>query len=100
MGKNAILFSRIDKEDLWVNNGLVFKVQNIDSYKDAYDEIKETLESPEVIDYVIREMYENEETFKFIGTILIHSKLFITFENQHGSQVEFILSADFITVLN
>ena len=43
--KNAILFSNVDREDYWVSNGLVFKVENTDTYSDAYNEIKEKLES-------------------------------------------------------
>lgn len=43
--KNAILFSKVDREDYWVCGGIVFKVENTGTYEDAYNEIKDKLET-------------------------------------------------------
>ena len=99
--KNAILFSNVDREDYWVSNGLVFKVENTDTYIDAYNEIKEKLESKEVIDYLIEEacliedLFDGDETYKLVKTEYIH-RLYLTFENESGEQVEHRMSADFV----
>jgi len=99
--KNAILFSNVDREDYWVSNGLVFKVENTDTYINAYNEIKDKLESKEVIDYIIEEacllddLFEGDETYKFLKTEYIHS-LYFTFQNSIGEQVEHKMSADFV----
>jgi len=99
--KNAILFSNVDREDYWVSNGLVFKVENTDTYSDAYNEIKEKLESKEVIDHLIEEaclvddLFVCDETYKLLKTEYIHS-LYLTFQNDSGEQVEHRMSADFV----
>ena len=99
--KNAILFSNVDREDYWVSNGLVFKVENTDTYINAYNEIKDKLESKEVIDYIIDEaclvddLFDGDETFKLVKTEYIHS-LYFTFENEFGEQVQHRMSANFV----
>lgn len=99
--ENAILFSNVDREDYWVSNGLVFKVENTDTYVDAYNEIKEKLESKEVIDYLIEkaclvdDLFEGDEMYKLVKTEYIH-RLYFTFENESGEQVEHRMSADFV----
>lgn len=102
--KNAILFSNVDREDYWVSNGLVFKVENTNTYVDAYNEIKDKLESKEVIDYIIEEaclvddLFDGDETYKLVKTNYIH-KLFLTFQNSEGEEVEHKMSADFVFVV-
>jgi len=102
--QNAILFSKVDREDGWVTQGVVFKVNNTTTYVDAYNEIKEQLESKEVIDYIIEEAYladclfDNDETYKLIKTEYVHS-LCLTFQNEEGEEVEYRMSADFVFVV-
>ena len=104
MKKNAILFSKVDREDGWVTSGLVFKVTNTSTYEDAYNEIKDKLESKEVIDYIIEDgyledyLFDNDETYKLIKTEYIHS-LCLTFQNSEGEEVEYKMSADFVFVV-
>lgn len=103
--KNAILFSRLDREDFWVCGGLVFKVQNTATYEDAYNEIKHLLESPELIEYIIidnclkDDLFEEDETFKFARTYL-DSGLVYVFVNEDGYDVEHRFSIDFVCVNN
>jgi hypothetical protein len=102
---NTTLFSfLIDKEDYWVTNGLVFKVNNTSTYKDAYLEVKEKLESPETISYLIEkacldsDLFEYDKTYSFIGTEWKYSLNFI-FENSEGDRVEHSMKADFVTII-
>jgi hypothetical protein len=103
IGKNAILFSRVDKEDYWVSGGLVFKVQNTGTYEDAYNEIKNKLEAPELIAYIIEDrcllddLFDNDETFKFVKTYWKFG-LYFVFENSEGEEVEERYSAYFVWV--
>lgn len=52
--KNTILFSIIDREDLWISDGLSFDLDDSPqkTYKDAYEQLKEKIHSKEVTDYV------------------------------------------------
>lgn len=103
MKKNAILFSNVDREDYWVSGGIVFKVQNIDTYEGAYNEIKDKIETSEMIKYIIEDrcllddLFDNDETYKFVKTYLQYD-LFFVFENIEGEQVEYRMSADFVLV--
>lgn len=36
---NANLFSNVDREEIFINNGIVYEVKNTTTYKDAYLEI-------------------------------------------------------------
>ena len=104
MKRNAILFSKVDREDGWVTSGLVFKVTNTSTYEDAYNEIKDKLESKEVIDYIIEEacladyLFDNDETFELVETNYYRS-LCLTFQNSEGEEVEYKMSADFVLVV-
>lgn len=104
--KNAILFSRVDREDFWVTSGIVFKVKHTETYEDAYNEIKHLLETPEIIEHVIEDscllcdLFNNDETFKFRGTSWSNYRLCFLFTNSEGEDVEFKMSADFVTVYN
>ena len=51
MEKNAILFSKIDREDSWICGGIAFKVENTNTYENAYNEIKDKLEFPDTVNY-------------------------------------------------
>jgi hypothetical protein len=101
--KNAILFSRVDREDYWVSSGIAFNVSNTDTYEDAYNEIKEKLETPEMIKHVIEDscleddLFEGDETYKFVKTYWEYG-LFYVFKNEDGDEVEHRFSADFILV--
>jgi hypothetical protein len=102
--KNAILFSKIDREDAWVCGGLVFKVENTDNYEASYNEIKAKLESEEVINHVIEDrcllddLFDGDESFKFVRTSWAHALYFI-FENDEGEEVEYRMSADYVWVI-
>ena len=101
--KNAILFSKIDKEDFWVGGGLVFKVNNTDTYEDSYNEIKSKLETPDVINHIIEDnclladLFKYDESFKFIKTRWNRGLYFI-FENAEGYELEYRMSADYVWV--
>lgn len=70
--KNAILFSKIDKEDAWVTQGIVFEVENTNTYEDSYNEIKSKLETDEVINQVVKngcllyDLFNGDESFIFM----------------------------------
>lgn len=104
MKKNAILFAKVDREDYWVTGGLVFKVENTSFYEDAYNEVKERLETPEMIEHIIGDrclvddLFEGDETFKFVKTYWRYS-LYFVFENEEGEQKEYRMSADFVHVI-
>lgn len=101
MKKNAILFSKVDQEDYWVGGGIVFKTDKTSAYKDAYNELKEKLEDPELINHIIEDRclmddyFEGDETYKFIKTYWAYA-LFYVFENSEGNQVEYKLTADYV----
>jgi len=105
MEKNAILFSKIDREDAWVCGGLVFKVQNTQTYKDAYNEIKHKLETPEMIKHIIEDRhllcdyFDDDKTYQFVKTYWSYG-LYFVFENSDGNEVEYRMSNDFVTVLD
>ena len=101
--ENAILFSKTDREDYWVCCGLVFKVENTETYEDAYNEIRSKLNEPELVEYIINDrhlldnLFDNDETYKFIRTYWMRG-LYFVFENSEGEEREFRLSADFVYV--
>lgn len=105
MKRNAIIFSNVDREDYWVTSGLVFKVENTDTYQDAYNEVKEQLESDEIVNHIIKEnclesdLFDGDETFKFVKTYWDYALCFV-FEDEYGNQVEHKMSADFCLVAN
>lgn len=102
--KNAILFSKIDREDGWVCGGLVFKVENTNTYEDSYNEIKSKLETEEVINHIIEDrcllgdLFYGDESFKFIKTYWSRG-LYFVFENNDGEEIEYRMSADYVWVL-
>ena len=108
MEKNAILFSRVDREDGWVCDGICFKVNNTKTYEDAYIEIKDKLESPEVTDYVLGLIYLAEDDFdddtmnlfKFNRTSWSHGLYFYFLNEENGDELEYKFSADLVTVFN
>lgn len=99
--KNAILFSRVDREDYWVSSGIAFRVSNTNTYEDAYNEIKDQLETPEMVEYVIEDaclrddLFNHDDTFKFIKTYWTYGLCYV-FQNSDGYEVEHRFSADFI----
>jgi len=102
--QNAILFSRVDREDYWVSSGIALKVKNNNTYNDAYNEIKDKLETPEMIKYVIEDsclmddLFDGDTSYKFIKTYW-NFALFYVFQNSEGNEVEHRFSADFILVV-
>lgn len=102
--KNAILFSKIDREDGWVCGGLAFTVKNTATYEDAYDEIKDKLESPDLIASIVEDrcllcdLFHEDETFKFSRTYWNYG-LFFEFINSDGDIKEYRFSADFIYLI-
>jgi hypothetical protein len=101
--RNAILFSRIDREDAWVCGGLVFKVQNTRAYEDSYNEVKSKLETDEVVNHVIEDrcllsnLFVGDESFKFIKTYW-NRGLYFVFENNDGEELEYRMSANYVRV--
>ena len=104
MKKNAILFSRVDIEDGWATGGLVFKVENTNTYEDSYYEIKSKLESDEIINYLIEDrcllddLFKGDESFKFIETYWQYN-LYFVFQNNEGDEVEYVMSADYVCLI-
>jgi hypothetical protein len=101
MKKNAILFSKVDREDFWVTGGLVFKVDNTDTYKSAYEEVKDKLESDEVVSHIIghliSDLFDGDDSFKFVKTYW-DRRLFYVFMDDCDNEVEYSLSADFVVM--
>ena len=101
---NAILFSKVDKEDYWVTGGIVFKVENTNTYEDAYNEIKDKLESPEIVEYIIKSRYllnslfESDKSYKFVQT-RFQCGLYFVFQNSEDNIAEYRMSADFVKIL-
>ena len=101
MEKNAILFSMVDREDYWVTGGLAFRVQNTGTYEDAYNEVKEKLEAPELVAHIVEDrslefdLFEEDETYKFTKTYWSRG-LYYVFTNDEGEERECRFSADFI----
>ena len=58
--QNALLLSRIDREDYWVSCGLVFPVQKTEYYTETFEEAYQQIKQPEVIKK-IRDHYEDED---------------------------------------
>ena len=102
--ENAILFSKIDMEDAWVCGGLVFKVENTNTYEDSYNEIKSKLETDEVINYVVEDrclvsgLFNGDESFKFSNTYW-NRGLYFVFKNEEDEEVEYKMSADYVYVV-
>lgn len=98
---NAILFSKIDMEDYWVCGGIVFKVENSGTYQEAYNEVKDKLETSEMVDFIIKEncllddLFDGDESFKFVKTYWA-SALHFVFKNDDEYEVEYKMSADFV----
>lgn len=85
MKMNSILFSITDVEDGWVNSGLCFKIDNLEkkNYEDCYNELKDKLESPEVVNYVINNVGFDVENYEFKSTYW-NFGLVYQFENDEG----------------
>ena len=105
MKPNAILFSKVDREDYWVTCGLVFKVKNTSFYEDAYNEIKHKIETPEIIEHLIEDrcllddLFDGDNTYKFLKTYW-NSGVHFVFINEDENEVEYRLSADFVYVID
>jgi hypothetical protein len=101
--ENAILLSKVDREDGWVSGGLVFKVENTSTYEDSYNEIKKVLETDEIINYIIEsrhlldDLFDGDETYKFINTRW-KGNLYFIFRNDNEEEVEYKMSADYVFV--
>jgi hypothetical protein len=101
MEKNTVLFSNVDREDGWVSSGIAFKVKNTSTYEDAYNEIKDKLEAPEMIQHIIEDhclqddLFNGDETFVFTKTYW-NRGLYFVFKNDAGEEVEHKKSADLI----
>lgn len=101
MEKNAILFCNVDTEDHWVTGGLVFKVDNTDTYREAYEELKDKLESKEVVNYIIEnrcllyDLFDGDDSFKFERTYFEY-RLYYVFKDDCDNEVEFSMSTDFV----
>lgn len=99
---NAILFSKIDREDAWVCGGLVFKVENTRTYEDSYNEIKAKLETDEVINHVIEDrcllddLFDGDESFKFVKTYW-DGGLYFVFEND-DEELSYRMTADYVWI--
>jgi hypothetical protein len=102
--KNAILFSKIDREDAWVCGGIVFKVKNTNTYEDSYNEIKLKLEAEDVINYIVEDgylvddLFDGDESFKFVKTYWSKG-LYFVFENNDGDELKYRMSADYVRVM-
>ena len=103
MEKNAILFSKVDREDAWVCGGIVFKVSNTNIYEEAYNEIKNKLEQSDLVSHIVEDrcllddLFDGDETFKFVRTYWQFG-LFFVFENNEREEKEYRMSADFVWV--
>lgn len=101
--KNAILFSNVDSEDDWILGGLVFKVENTNTYAESYNEIKSKLETPDVIDYVIKTRYlldglfDGDTTYRFVNTYWDRGLHFI-FRNSDGTEQNHRMTANYVFV--
>lgn len=104
MKKNIILFCNVDREDGWVSGGIAFKVENTDTFEDAYNEIKHKLETPQMIDHLIEDrcllddLFEGDETYKFKKTYWNYG-LYYEFENENEEIVEYIFQSEFICLI-
>jgi len=100
VSKNSILFSIIDREDGWVSSALCLECDQSLNYEDAYKSLKEKLESPEVVQYVIDDYclecdlfdayFDHEEDhpeFKFKKTYWKHGLIYV-FETEDEDVVE------------
>ncbi len=100
--KNAVLYSRVDREDGWVSNGMLFKVRNTNTYEESYIEIKNKLESPEIVAYVVEEccllddLFDNDETYKFVRTEWSRGGVCFEFENSDLNTVEYKFRQDYV----
>lgn len=103
--RNAILFCNVDREDLYISGGLVFKVQYTEDYEGAYNEIKHKLETPEMIKHIIEDrcllddLFDDDETYKFKRTYWGDYRLNFEFENSEGNIVEYNFSAEFVLII-
>lgn len=99
--KNAIIFSKVDREDGWVCASIILPVSTKGSYEDAYNEVKDKLESEDTLKYVIDErcVYsdycDGDESFKFVTTEWSDYKLQYVFENPDEEIVKVPFSVDF-----
>ncbi len=103
MEKNAILFSKVDREDAWVCGGIVFKVSNTNTYEEAYNEIKNKLEQPDLVNHIVEDrcllddLFDGDNSFRFVRTYWQFG-LFFVFENNDGEEKEYRMSADLVWV--
>jgi hypothetical protein len=94
---------------LFVHDGtegsLAFKVNNTKTYEDAYLEIKDKLESPEIIAHIIEsqsllwDLFEGDKTYKFKKSFWANYQLNILFVNDFGDAKHFRAYPDFIKTL-
>lgn len=63
MKKNSILFANTCREDGWIMGALSFKCDPNLSGKETYDFLKDKLESPEIVQYVINDNCLEDDLF-------------------------------------
>lgn len=93
--KKLILFSKVDKEDYWISSGISFEVENTEAYEDSYLELKEKLESEEIINFIIESRYI-DKTMTFNQTYWDYALIY-QFLDVNGEPFEYKFSADYIT---
>jgi hypothetical protein len=101
MINNAILFSKVARKDGWVSNGLVFKVNNTNTYEDSYNEIKDKIETPEIIEYIKHRIeLHTPENLTFKKTYWYFGSLYFKFETEDEVEYEYKLTADYVYLSN
>lgn len=101
--ENAVLYSRVDREDFWVN-GIAFNVKNTSSYEETFKELKDRLQARNVLEYLEsrfclqEDIFENDDSFRFLR--LHHDKtgLYYFFRNSSGEERSLRLQEDYVYI--
>ena len=106
MERNAVFYSNIDKYKGYVGSGIVFRINKASTYEEAYNEIKDELEAPEMIEHIIEDkcllddLFEGDKTYKFKRSYWNCYSLHIEFENSKADTVLYSYSAQFVYLAN
>lgn len=102
--ENAYAIFNIDREDYWLQACVILPCKNTETFDDAFNELKEKLSSPEVVEYIVNrnylidDLFECDDSFKFKEVKREHYRLVYIFENSEGYEVEKTFQEEFVKI--
>lgn len=102
--ENAYAIFNIDREDYWLMGTVILPCENTDTFINAFNELKEKLSSPEIVNFIIEknclidDLFDCDDTFKFKEIKREQYKVMYFFENSEGDIVKKTFQEEFVKI--